>query len=55
MGLSQRGGGTWEYVAEKWQNTTDGIEIDLKFMGWAIVFLQGKKWGDIISEILVCM
>lgn len=54
MGLSQWGEGTWEYVAGKWQNMTDGIEIDLKFMGWAIVFLQGKKWGGIILEIFVC-
>lgn len=55
MRLSQRGEGTWEYVAGKWQSMTDGIEIDLKFMGWAVVFLEGKKWGDILLEILVCM
>lgn len=37
----------------KEQNLSDGIETDLKFLGRAIVYLQGKKREDIILEILV--
>lgn len=55
MGLSQRGKGLREYVARKRKNLSEGIEIDLKFICWAMLFLQGKKWGAIILEILVHM
>lgn len=55
MGLSQRGRGLRKHGAGKRKNLSDGIEIDLKFMCWAMVFLQGEKWGAIILEILVHM